>query len=56
MPFDRPSEQKCAEHDLLEAVLMFRHAGLDLRDLLELAKRMWEHPHEETIRLQKWIT
>ena len=56
MPFDRPSERKCAEHYLLDAVLMFRHAGFNLKDLLELAEKMWERPHEEAVRLQRWTT
>ena len=56
MPFSRPSEQKCAEHYLLDAVLMFKQHDFNLWYVLKLAARMWEHPHEESVRLQQWRT
>lgn len=44
--WDNPADERAAMRHLVEAVLMYRNAGMQQWQLLKLAARVWEGPGE----------
>jgi len=52
--FSRESDEKAAQHALLTSIFMYQRAGCKMLDFLTLVVRFWQHPGEESVRLQHW--